>query len=119
MSLQKIAHEYNHKLKKKSDKTQEMSTIMDTNKLGVSKEIDAYFDALIKGLNDRRNKLKEDYIQIEQIHRKRVIRSSLKLKALTEELSHAISEIELGINDFGIGYVNKISHRKRTGLYGE
>lgn len=79
-----------------------MTEEMDTNKLRVTKEIDDYFDNIIKELNERRNKLKEDYVQIEQIHRKRVIRSSLKVKGLEEELAHTNSEISLAITDFGI-----------------
>jgi len=82
-----------------------MTNIMDVNKAKISKEIDDYFDSLITILNNRRNQLKSEYIQIEQIHRKKVIQSSLKLKNLNEDLNHAVSEIELGISDFGIFYV--------------
>ncbi len=113
-AIQKIAAEYNKKLSSKVNKVQEMSAIMDENKVHIGKEIDDYFDMLIKELNDRRNKLKDDYIQIEQSHRKRVIRSSLKLKALGEEMTHTLSEIELGISDFGTSRYN--SHRIESDL---
>ena len=99
--MQKLAKGYGKKLEKKLSKVQEMSSIMDINKAKVSKEIDDYFDSLISILNARRNQLKSEYIQLEQSHRKQVVQSTLKLKTLSEELVHAISEIELGITDFG------------------
>jgi hypothetical protein len=99
--IQKMGEDLHKKLSTKTRKVEEMGAIMEENKVRAAKEIDDYFDGLIKELNERRERLKDEYIQIEQSYRKKVIRTSLKLKTLTSELAQALTEVELGVTDFG------------------
>lgn len=93
-----------------------MTSIMDENKARISGEIDQYFDALAETLDGRRKQLKAEYVRLEQTHRRMIIQSTHKLRALTEDLAGAASEIDLGISDFG--FLTR-ERRIRSGIYGE
>jgi hypothetical protein len=93
--------EFGNKIDEKERKISEKTEEMNAHKLRTYKEIDNYIAHLIQLLEIRKNQLKEDYSEIEQVERRKLKKKVLKLKSNSKELKELMDELNCFIDEFG------------------